>query len=125
MLRPSAAFRYFVMVVFTSKGGSPLRNTKRLLQCLLTISLFASAGYSQALLTAREIINKMSDVYAQCATYRDQGKVKEKSGKTVSFTTLFQWPSLFKFEYFGATRFLFHDHQVIWRTRAGDVQMWW
>jgi hypothetical protein len=94
---------------------------------LIILVLFVRDAYSQAP-TAREVLNKMADVYSQCMTYRDTGEVKQRTGRTVSFSTAFQRPALFKFEYFSSMGLVFlqhTDHFVLWRTAPGDVQMWW
>jgi hypothetical protein len=93
------------------------------------MTLLTQAAHSQVPVTARDIVSTMANVYAQCFTYCDEGKVKQKSGRmTVAFTTVFQRPVLFKFEYFRSSSVglsWLTDHYVLWRTGAGDVQMWW
>ena len=52
-----------------------MNNTGCVLSGILTTTLFASADFGQASLTARDVINKMAGVYVQSATYRDEGQV--------------------------------------------------
>jgi len=98
-----------------------MNNTGSVFRCFVAIALFASPAFAQAPPTARDVINKMARVYAQSETYRDEGKVAYRDGRVWSFTTVFQRPTLFKFEYTGPFP---SRHFVLWRTAPGDVRMW-
>jgi hypothetical protein len=100
-----------------------VNNTGRVLKYALIISIFASVAFGQATLTARDVINKMAGVYAQSATYRDEGQVTFTDGRILSFKTLFERPTLFKFEFTNSGQ-VRNVHYVLWRTTPGDVRMW-
>ena len=64
----------------------------------------------------------MADVYANCSSYRDEGKVVSRF-EEISFATVFERPFRFRFEYTRAGTPA--DRYVIWRTVSGDTQSWW
>ena len=99
-----------------------MRSRSTLFACLVLISLTTLSLPFQTTLTPREILARVADVYANCASYRDEGKVVS-SFEEISFSTLFERPSRFRFEY---TRIGPRpDRYVIWRTAPGDAQSWW
>jgi len=99
-----------------------MRSRSTLFACLVLISLTTLSLPFQTTLTPREILARVADVYANCASYRDEGKVVS-SFEEISFSTLFERPSRFRFEY---TRIgPRSDRYVIWRTAPGDAQSWW
>ena len=99
-----------------------MRSRSTLFACLVLISLTTLSLPYQTTLTPREILARVADVYANCASYRDEGKVVS-SFEEISFSTLFERPSRFRFEY---TRIGPRpDRYVIWRTAPGDAQSWW
>jgi hypothetical protein len=108
------------------RRGIRMKNTSCVLRCFLIITLFASTAFAQAPLTARDVIAKMAGVYAQSASYRDEGQATNiGSGRVLSFTTLFDRPkSSFKFEYTSSNSPSPGNHIVLWRTTPGDVRMW-
>jgi len=99
-----------------------MRSRSTLFACLVLISLTTLSLPFQTTLTPREILARVADVYANCASYRDEGKVVS-SFEEISFSTLFERPSRFRFEYtrIGPPP----DRYVIWRTAPGDAQSWW
>ena len=101
--------------------------TRALLVTILAL-LFLTTATSisaplQATLTPQEILTRMADVYAKCSSYRDEGKVIQGGRVGLTFSTLFERPLLFRFEY---TRTIGPGGQyVLWRTMPGDTQTWW
>jgi hypothetical protein len=90
---------------------------------LLTVFCITSQAVPfQSPLTARDILSRMRDVYANCTSYRDEGKVVSRF-EEISFATVFERPSSFRFEYrrSGGRS----DHYIIWRTSPGDARSWW
>src|SRR4030095_636325 len=75
----------------------------------------------QSTLTSRQILARMSEVYANCASYRDEGKVVS-AFEELSFATIFERPSRFRYEYTRSGPR--SDRYVIWRTKPGDAQSW-
>jgi outer membrane lipoprotein-sorting protein len=102
-----------------------MRSPKILFACLLLISLTIATTFSapfQTTLTPRQILARMADVYANCVSYRDEGKVVSPY-EEISFATLFERPSRFRFEYSRSGPRA--DRYVIWRTAPGEAQSWW
>jgi hypothetical protein len=80
-------------------------------------------------LTGQQILDRVAEVYARCASYRDSGVVKtifiEAFGKrTVEkpFTTAFVRPNHFRFEYYEKGQK--ENRFVIW-CNGKEVQTWW
>jgi outer membrane lipoprotein-sorting protein len=102
-----------------------MRSPKILFACLLLISLTIATTLSapfQTALTPRQILARMAAVYANCVSYRDEGKVVSPY-EEISFATLFERPSRFRFEYSRSSPRA--DRYVIWRTAPGEAQSWW
>jgi outer membrane lipoprotein-sorting protein len=90
---------------------------------LITISIRPSSSEPrQSRLTSRQILARMADVYANCSTYRDEGKVVSRF-EEISFSTEFERPFRFRFEYTRSAPL--RDRYVIWRTTSGDARSWW
>ena len=77
-------------------------------------------------LTAKEILERVANVYAKCKSYRDSGVVKtvfiwtdRKRTVEKPFTTAFVRPDRFRFEYKNKAR-----RYIVWR-KGNDVQTWW
>lgn len=89
---------------------------------LIALCITSQAVPLQSPLTTREILSRMRDVYANCTSYRDEGKVISRF-EEISFATVFERPSSFRFEYkrSGGRS----DHYIIWRTSPGDARSWW
>jgi len=102
-----------------------VRSEKITLACLILISLTITsmiASPLQATLTPRQILERMAAVYANCTSYRDEGKVVSPY-EEISFATAFERPSRFRYEYTRSGRR--SDRYVIWRAASGDAQTWW
>jgi len=102
-----------------------MRSPKILFACLALVSLTVVPTLSlpiQVPLTPRQILARMANVYANCVSYRDEGKVVSPY-EEISFATLFERPSRFRFEYTRSGPR--SDRYVIWRTTPGDAQSWW
>jgi len=102
-----------------------MRSQKILFACLILISLTIATTLSapiQTTLTPKQILSRMADVYANCTSYRDEGKVVSRF-EEISFATLFERPSRFRYEYTRSGPR--SDRYVIWRTAPGDAQSWW
>src|SRR5215510_12506750 len=77
----------------------------------LPLTVRSSTGPFQSLLSARQILARMAAAYANCTSYRDEGRVVS-SFEEISFMTVFERPSSFRFEYrrYGSPA----DNYVIW-----------
>ncbi len=82
-------------------------------------------------LTAREILERTARVYAECASYRDTGRVVTTFHtidgtvtKGLSFSTAFVRPDRFRFEYRTVGSRAEAPAYVIWR-RGDEVKSWW
>jgi hypothetical protein len=99
---------------------------------LAVIVLVAVADSSQAqALSARQIMDQMISVYANCNTYVDEGEVRtvfhQPNGKrTVSkpFSTAFVRPSEFRFEFKDRRGEDEWNSYIIWKG-ADSVKTWW
>jgi hypothetical protein len=91
---------------------------------LLALSLTGggSTGPFQSTLTPRQILARMAAAYANCTSYRDEGKVVSIF-EEISFATAFERPSSFRFEYRRGGND--PDSYVIWRTSPGEARSWW
>jgi outer membrane lipoprotein-sorting protein len=91
---------------------------------LLNLSLagWSSTGPFQSTMTPRQILARMAAAYVNCTSYRDEGKVVSIF-EEISFATVFERPSSFRFEYrrVGTVP----DNYVIWRTEPGAARSWW
>lgn len=75
---------------------------------------------------ARQIVDRMAEVYASCSTYRDEGRVETvyfervgESTETLRFRTAFVRPDRFRFEYVDAS-----DRYVI-HSDSNGTRTWW
>jgi outer membrane lipoprotein-sorting protein len=83
-------------------------------------------------LSISEILNRVQEMYAECESYRDQGEVrtvfiqKDESNWTdvKRFSTSFQRPDRFRFEYREST-FGGKPQQYMIHMDGGSVQTWW
>jgi hypothetical protein len=102
-----------------------MRSRKILFACLILVTVTIATTLSEPLqstLTSRQILARMSEVYANCTSYRDEGKVVS-AFEELSFATIFERPSRFRYEYTRSGPR--SDRYVIWRTTPGDAQSWW
>src|SRR5262245_44238617 len=88
----------------------------------LSTGTWGSTGPFQSTMTPRQILARMASVYANCISYRDEGKVVSIF-EEISFATVFERPSSFRYEYRRAGTA--PDNYVIWRTAPGDARSWW
>jgi outer membrane lipoprotein-sorting protein len=82
-------------------------------------------------LMARQILDRMSKVYAACKSYQDSGVVKTVfiqpgANRTVEkpFATAFVRPDRFRFEYKEKRANGQDSRYIVWR-KGKDVQTWW
>ena len=71
--------------------------------------------------TPGQILARMRDAYANCTSYRDEGRVVS-AYDDISFATVFERPFKFRFEY---TKAAPSHRYAIWRTASGNAQSWW
>src|SRR6185295_5881129 len=93
-------FRRKVAEYFLLDKEKSMRS-RTLLACLILITLTAvttALSATQTTLSPQQILARMSDVYANCTSYRDEGKVVS-SFEEISFATVFERPARFRFEY--------------------------
>ena len=88
----------------------------------LSLAAWGSTGPFQSTITLRQILSRMASAYANCSSYRDEGKVVS-AFEEISFATVFERPSSFRFEYRRAGTV--PDNYVIWRTAPGEARSWW
>src|SRR5256885_2078226 len=90
------------------RGTVGTTGMKRLMTSCITILLLANLVHSrpQSPMSARQIIERMAEVYASCRTYSDEGEVSTEyvriqSLQTVRqpFSTAFIRPASFRFEF--------------------------
>lgn len=98
----------------------------------LTPLVVTAAGTSKEELTAKDIVTRMTNMYAGAKWYRDSGAVQtqgQEAGRDegfdeeVRFTTAFVRPDRFRFEY----KIMVNGQEfreIIWRN-GKDVQTWW
>src|SRR5215471_10092195 len=102
-----------------------MRSRKILTGGLILVTVAIATTLSEPLqttLTPRQILARMADVYANCSSYRDEGKVVS-AFEELSFATIFERPSRFRYEYTRSGPR--SDRYVIWRTAPGETQSWW
>jgi len=108
------------------KNVMSARRSLALLAILMILVTLRAAPISQGIpsttLTPRQILSRMANVYANCFSYRDEGKVVS-TFEEISFATVFERPSSFRFEYRRSGPR--PDRYIIWRTAPGDAQSWW
>jgi outer membrane lipoprotein-sorting protein len=106
------------------------------LLALLGTSLVLTASAAQTPAaedpSAREILDRMAQVYADCASYRDSGVVRTlfidpKGNHTVEkpFTTAFVRPGRLRFEYREKRGLLGQDSRHIVWSDGRETQSWW
>ena len=106
---------------------------KKLMTSCVTILLLANLVHTkpQSPMSARQIIDRMAEVYASCRTYSDEGEVSTEyvriqSLQTVRqpFSTAFVRPAGFRFEYSRRRGKEGWDRFIAWK--EGDVEKaWW
>ena len=75
-------------------------------------------------LTAREILDRMEEVYATCRSYRDSGAVYKGGEKLCEFTTAFKRPRRLRFAFksvFGLKHAVMCDGGDLWLTMESDL----
>ena len=93
--------------------------------CLLATMVRGSAGgTNQDALSARQVLDRMAKVYANCKSYRDSGVVESLYHVEVPFATAFVRPDQFYFDYKGNQGGDGRDcRYIVWR--KGMEVRWW
>ena len=77
--------------------------------------------------SAHQILAKMVQTYAACKSYKDTGTVSTTTAgysSEVKFSTAFERPGRFRFEYTSDMAGMGGNHMVIW-TEEDTVRTWW
>jgi VWFA-related protein len=106
---------------------------KKFMTSCITILVLTNLAHTkpQSPISAREVIDRMAEVYASCRTYSDEGEVSTGHGdigsselRGQSFFTAFVRPSSFRFEFWPPGRKEGADRYIAWKD--GDVERsWW
>jgi hypothetical protein len=91
------------------------------LASVILVSIATAVSEPQQSLTPGQILARMRDAYANCTSYRDEGRVVS-AYDDISFATVFERPFKFRFEY---TKAAPSHRYAIWRTASGNAQSWW
>src|SRR5216684_3051840 len=98
---------------------------KKFMTSCITILVLTNLAHTkpQSPMSAREIIDRMIEVYASCRTYSDEGEARteyngmQSSLPGQSFFTAFVRPSSFRFEFSRNRRNDGSDRFIAWKDR--------